>query len=414
MTAVPAVAAVIGIRHYDRHRSLPSCHKDAEEICKGLRSGQFPGEAAKVYYDADRTTILQAINRLSEAVRSGARFTWFHYSGHGIWYQDDLHLVPSDSRYFEANVPFSSILESLSKHETQGCLHIITLDCCQTLPERQNVHSNSSSGVRGGGRKDELFKKLYNFSPSASGHEVVVFGACEKLCVVPDREDPTRSNPFSGHIAKFLHQENCKLKDFIKKVNRLVLTETQCKQRPTICHLSPESYDAIITAATQADEIWCSDQIRQDLEHKGRAGQIVLALDYVMRVSSPRDSDRFLIVCDGTIGCGKTFFLNRLCRSQHMPHIRICREPVPKSEKKSWWSLLEKFYHAMSTTGPRQSPHKAVIHLQNTILQHHHDIATSRSTHIITERSFSSSVRVFCKALHDKGILPKSSWAQFS
>ena len=205
MTAVPAVAAVIGIRHYDRHRSLPSCHKDAEEICKGLRSGQFPGEAAKVYYDADRTTILQAINRLSEAVRSGARFTWFHYSGHGIWYQDDLHLVPSDSRYFEANVPFSSILESLSKHETQGCVHIITLDCCQTLPERENVHR----GVRGGGRNDELFKKLYNFSPSASGHEVVVFGACEKLCAVPDREDPTRSNPFSGHIAKCLHQENC-------------------------------------------------------------------------------------------------------------------------------------------------------------------------------------------------------------
>ena len=246
MTAVPAVAAVIGIRHYDRHRSLPSCHKDAEEICKGLRSGQFPGEAVEVYYDADRTTILQAINRLSEAVRSGARFTWFHYSGHGIWYQDDLHLVPSDSRYFEANVPFSSILESLSKHETQGCVHIITLDCCQTLPERENVHR----GVRGGGRNDELFKKLYNFSPSASGHEVVVFGACEKLCAVPDREDPTRSNPFSGHIAKCLHQENCKLKDFIGRVSRLVLTETQCMQRPTICHLSPKSYGAIITAAT--------------------------------------------------------------------------------------------------------------------------------------------------------------------
>ena len=169
------------------------------------------------------------------------------------------------------------------------------------------------------------------------------------------------------------------------------------QQRPTICHLSPESYDAI-TAATQRS-------CRTDC---------ACARLRKMRMSSPRDSDRFLIVCDGTIGCGKTFFLNRLCRSQHMPHIRICREPVPKSEKKSWWSLLEKFYHSMSTTGPRQSPHKAVIHLENAILQHHHDIATSRSTHIITERSFSSSVRVFCKALHDKGILPKSSWAQFS
>jgi len=67
----------------------------------------------------------------------------------------------------------------------------------------------------------------------------------------------------------------------------------------------------------------------------------------------------------------------------------------------------------MSTTGPRQSPHKAVIHLENAILQHHHNIATSRSTHIITERSFSSSVRVFCKALHDKGILPKSQFDKY-
>eukprot|EP00435_Cladocopium_sp_Y103_P069416 s24_g33.t1 len=409
MAAASAVAAVIGIRHYESHKPLPSCHKDAEVIATGLRSGQFPGEATWVYYDATRVTILQAINRLSEAVRSGARFTWFHYSGHGIWYQDDLHFVPSNSRYFEANVPFSSILESLTKHETQGCLHIMTLDCCQTLPERENVHNNSSSCDRGGGSRDKLFKKLYNFSQSASGHEVVVFCAGEKLCAVKDREDPTRSNPFSGHIAHFLHQKNCKLYDFIKKVNGLVQQETKSDQKPTVYHLSPESYDRIVTAATEADEIWCCDQIMQDLQRKGRAGQMHLALDYISRrLSSPRDSDRCLVVCDGTIGCGKTSFLNGLCRSQHWGQIRICREPVPKSAKKSWWPKLTKFYQAMSTTGLRQSPHEAVMELANAILEHHHDIATNRSTHIITERSFSSSVRVFCKALHDKGILPKS------
>lgn len=257
MMAVPAVAAVIGIRHYDRHKPLPSCHKDAEEISKGLRSGQFPGEATEVYYDADRTTILQAINRLSEAVRSGARFTWFHFSGHGIWYQDDLHLVPSDSRYFEANVPFSSILESLSKHETQGCLHIITLDCCQTLRDHTDVSSSTSCRGKMGGKRGELWKRIYSFSPSASRHEVVVFFACEKCCAVPDREDPTRSNPFSENVAKQLHLPNCKLGYFIGEVTQTVTQETNKCQVPTLCHLGPgpKSSDRIITTATQADEV---------------------------------------------------------------------------------------------------------------------------------------------------------------
>ena len=252
------VAVVIGNWHYNRHKPLPSCHKDAEEISKGLRSGHFPGEATNVYYDADRNTIAQAINRLSEAVRRGARSTWFHFSGHGLWQDDDLHLVSSDS----CSVPVvSSIFESFTTHQTQGCLHIITLDCCQTLPDHKDVHSYSTSCCRGkmGGKKVELWKRLYRFSPSASGHEVVVFFACEKYCAVPDRGDPTRSNPFSGNVAKQLHLPNCKLLGIFDfgEVTRAVFKEMGEVQQPTLLHrgAGPNSFFRIFIPATQADEL---------------------------------------------------------------------------------------------------------------------------------------------------------------
>ncbi|CAL1153741.1 unnamed protein product [Cladocopium goreaui] len=396
-----AVAGVIGNWHYDCHKPLPSCHKDAEEISKGLRSGQFPGEATEVYYDADRNTILQAINRLSEAVRSGARFTWFHYSGHGIWYQDDLHLVPSDSRYFEANVPVSSILESLSKHETQGCLHIITLDCCQTLRDHTDVSSSTSCRGKMGGKKGELWKRIYSFSPSASGHEVVVFFACEKCCAVPDRED---------------HLPNCKLGYFIGEVTQTVTQETRetnKKQVPTLCHLGscPKSFFRNITTATQADEVCVNiEQKIQKLMMKGLGGVALLTLDNLLNMSTPRENDPFLIVLDGNIGCGKTTLLADLSMSLRVPGIQICPEPVPEHETNTWWHLLEKFYNAIRTG---ESIDEAVIELENAIWQHHFNIATNRSTPTITERGCASAVLVFCKALLEDGILSDRCFQEF-
>lgn len=363
-----AVAVVFGNWHYDRYKPLPSCHKDAEDISKGLGSGQFPREAIWVYYDADRNTILQAINRLSEAVRRGARFIWIHFSGHGIWH-DDLYFVPSDARYFEAYISVSAILESLSKHETERCLHVITWDCCQTVLDHEDVPSSRSCRGKKGGKLEDLLRKINSFSQSASGHEIVVFCAGEQYCAVPDREDPTRSNPFSENVAKCLHLQNCKLGFFISEVTRMVQEETNGRQKTMVRHTSPGGYDDIITAATQADEICYSDHIKQDLERKGRGGQILLALHYLKRLSSPQDSDRFLIVCDGTIACGKTTFLDGLSRSQNMPGIQVFREPVAKHEKNSWWPFLKDFSHVKSA--------HTVIQLENVVLpaspRHRHE-----------------------------------------
>ena len=114
----------------------------------------------------------------------------------------------------------------------------------------------------------------------------------------------------------------------------------------------------------------------------------------------------FLVVCDGNIGCGKTTFLNEIGNSQHLPSdVQIFREPVAKNVAHSWWSLLEKFYKDMKNgKGPA-----AVIELENAIWKHHRKIATQRESHVITARSCDSSVRVFCKALQRKGILPEGT-----
>ena len=61
---------------------------------------------------------------------------------------------------------------------------------------------------------------------------------------------------------------------------------------------------------------------------------------------SKAERERVLIVCDGTIACGKTTFLNEIEKS--LPKgVTVVREPVNPTCEKSWWYLLAKFYEAV-------------------------------------------------------------------
>ena len=60
-----------------------------------------------------------------------------------------------------------------------------------------------------------------------------------------------------------------------------------------------------------------------------------------------KDLERVLIVCDGTIACGKTSFLDQI--EKILPQgVRVKREPVDPDCENSWWNPLAKFYLAVT------------------------------------------------------------------
>lgn len=399
-------AVVIGNRGYLNHQELLSCHKDAEEMAKALREGQFPGRATLELRDATRREIFQAIDRLTQAARTGATFTWFHFSGHGVCYNDHLCLVPSDSARNEDNIPIHSIVASLRKCVSQRCLHMITLDCCQISSEDDPTTASSSFRFRGANReKNEIIRrKLNKLSLSARGHEVCIFYACEKFCAVLDGEDPECSNPFSRTLARFLHEKDLSLWYVISQVTSAVEQETEGSQVTTIEHISPIGGSGrVITATTRTK----STSVSFEEESKRLSEDFLLWIQQLQ----PLPMNHFLIVCDGIIGCGKTTFLDELSRSMPLgpPEVQIFREPVAEDADNTWWQLLEDFYNHLHKPGSTEFSFDPILKLEETIWEHHRSIATTRSAHAITERCCSSAVQVFCAALHEQGNLPDSA-----
>ena len=398
-----AVAVVIGNAKYDgNYTTLPSCHKDAEEMAAALQSGQFPGRATTKHLDSTREEIFCAIDWLGQAVQNGATFTWFHFSGHGVWDLDRLHIVPSDSKRKEDNIPVDSIAEALQKHVSRECFHVITLDCCQIPIVCHTTTSSSSSSCSRGGCKHGGYallarRKLNHLSLSPPGHEIFIFHACEKHCAVFE------SSPFSGALARWLQEKNLTIGRLASKVTTEVLKETGHEQRPNCQHTIPRNPDYIVTGKgplTQKNEILCQT--------------VQKALEKIADLINPSQSLQqacscFLIVCDGIIGCGKTTFLDKISTCPNWPRdiVEIFREPVARSCTKSWWRLLVEFYNALNTSGSVE----AVIRLEDTIWDHHRAIATNRKKHAITERCCASAVHVFCAILLENGILPECSTA---
>ena len=187
--------------------------------------------------------------------------------------------------------------------------------------------------------------------------------------------------------ARFCYE---RLKTVLRKIMLDKDTDLIVKNDPAICHDMTKSRPFL------------EKLLGEDLDEKDIVACLKSFVEgYTANLGKQR---HFLIVCDGNIGCGKTAFLDEIANSQHLPSdVQIFREPVAKNVAHSWWSLMEKFYRDMKNSkGPA-----AVIELENAIWAHHRKIATQRESHVITERCCDSSLRVFCKALQKKGILPE-------
>ena len=120
-------ALIIGNNEYCgvTHGKLVNCENDAERVAKALRAGQFPDAQARK--NLNREDMFSWVESLSG---SESDFTWFHFSGHGVLYKNEVYLVPVDSKRDEDNIPLEKLLKIVREIAKDG-LHIFTLDMCQ-------------------------------------------------------------------------------------------------------------------------------------------------------------------------------------------------------------------------------------------------------------------------------------------
>src|SRR5690606_24931394 len=130
--AADEVALVVGSNAYQHAPQLKNARGDAERIATVLEGIGF--EVIKVF-DADKRTLEDAMNAFAEKAKS-ARIGLVYYAGHGIQFEGNVYLVPTDvdlgnERDIRNTIPADYLVSDASRASELG---LVILDACRDSP----------------------------------------------------------------------------------------------------------------------------------------------------------------------------------------------------------------------------------------------------------------------------------------
>jgi len=125
------VALVVGNSKYRWESALPNVRRDAPDIAKRL---QALGLKVEVVMDLDRAAMLAAIDKVG-AVARGAPFAAFYFAGHGVSWDYNTYLVPTDSDLSDAGTVKQLVHTNELYERLKGAQHsLMVFDACRNNP----------------------------------------------------------------------------------------------------------------------------------------------------------------------------------------------------------------------------------------------------------------------------------------
>ncbi|MFZ1814999.1 MAG: caspase family protein [Rhizobiaceae bacterium] len=202
-------AVVIGNSTYS-FAPLANPGNDASDVAKALESAEFDVE---LVLDADKDTMLGAVERLGEKLRRNGGVGLFFFAGHGVQVSGENYLVALSDDIADASelpdkaLSASEIVSILSQAGNE--LNIIILDAC-----RDNPLTGGTSGLSRIESSSSLFVS-YSTSPGA----VALDGA-------------GRNSPYSRNLTLSLTTPGLNLEETFKRTLKGVYQDTAGKQTP--------------------------------------------------------------------------------------------------------------------------------------------------------------------------------------
>jgi uncharacterized caspase-like protein len=217
------VALVIGSNDYAHAPKLKNALNDARRIAGTLRAIGFDVIEA---YDADQARFAEAMDAFAGKA-SGARIAAVYYAGHGIQYQGEVYLVPTDidltnERDLRKTVPANYLVGDAVKASDLG---LVILDACRDNPFVRQIAEDlgptRSTAVNRGLSlvQDAPTKALIAYS-TQSGN-VAIDGTGE-------------NSPFAVALAENLAAPNKDVRLIFGSVRDSVVAATDGKQEPYI------------------------------------------------------------------------------------------------------------------------------------------------------------------------------------
>ena len=206
---VARTALVIGNSSYS-FAPLANPGNDANDIAKSLADAGFDVE---LLVNADRARMQEAVDKLSETLRSRGGVGLFFFAGHGLQVDGENYLIPigdgltgTDDLAAKA-VSATALVNAMSK--SGNALNIVILDAC-----RDNPFTGKANGLTRIESSASLFVS-YSTSPGA----VALDGS-------------GRNSPYTKHLTLALAQPDLNLEETFKRTLKGVYQETEGKQTP--------------------------------------------------------------------------------------------------------------------------------------------------------------------------------------
>ncbi|CAF4089199.1 unnamed protein product [Adineta steineri] len=235
------LALVIGISNYEKATDLPNAINDAEAISSALKSIGFVLHKGGPKLNPTYEEMRLALVAFECSIKTGD-MVLFYYAGHGIQWEDQNYLIPSND--FKEEIK-SDVIEKVKLSGSDFKIYAINaqevhnkiydrnpfvtmffLDCCRTyhLPDKQ-----SQPNARG--EPINHPQGLKPMSPKAGS--LIVF-ACAPGTVAYDGEAEETNGLFTKHLLKHIKTPNEDIRMVLADVTDGVIDESKSQQIPHV------------------------------------------------------------------------------------------------------------------------------------------------------------------------------------
>jgi uncharacterized caspase-like protein len=216
----------IGINEHNPSRlNLMPCINDATDVTKSLMSMGF---RAHCVTNTDLNMMKSAIGKFIASIRPGA-VAFFYFSGHGVQFNGNNYLVPSDALGLNGPNLQSTAIDAqkliYDLHARKPRLVICILDCCRTDAPMDTIDARRFDRGVVAGTKAGL-------APMHAPPATLIAFACAAGEAASAGSDNGRNSLYTYHLLRHMRRPNMDFENVLRRVAAGVEKESKNGQIP--------------------------------------------------------------------------------------------------------------------------------------------------------------------------------------
>jgi len=219
------VALIIGNGNYQHTTKLKNPTNDSQDIRDSLAQIGF-----QIFYGENlkQTEFKRLVRDFANSI-NGAEISLFYYAGHGLQYNGQNFLVPTNAEILsEDEIPDTTVSLDFVQNrmeDSKAKLNLFFLDSCRDNPFEKRI-------AEANGRSGNIFRGLVNPDMTFTNQSIISFATAPNQVAFDNPRG--RNGIYTKNLLKHLTKAGMKIDDILKATIRDVIEETQNFQVPWV------------------------------------------------------------------------------------------------------------------------------------------------------------------------------------